>query len=98
MCPNATWNPNPISIFNSSSSPYSTTIVDYSIDVNGSIYVANGSANHIIKYASNGLRVLSFLGAGSYSPYIFQRMTIDANGTVYTSEYRVCIELFEFEH
>lgn len=68
--------------------------MDFSVDVNGSIYVANGSANHIIKYTPNGFGVVSLIGAGSLSPYTFQRMTVDGNGAVYTSEFRVCVKLF----
>lgn len=69
----------------------STTIIDYAVDNNGSIYIANGSANHIIKYAPGNLSLISLMGGGSFSPFTFQRMAIDANGTVYTTESRVCI-------
>ncbi|CAF1050817.1 unnamed protein product [Rotaria sp. Silwood1] len=88
LCPNATWNENYTTLFNSSNSMYNNMIVDYFVDANGSIYIANGSANHVIKYTSRNLSVAFFMGSGSFSPYTFQRMTVDTNGTVYTSEYR----------
>lgn len=91
ICPNATWSPDGITILNASYYyMYSGSIADYFVDVNGSIYVANFSANHIIKYAPGNLTVSMFMGSGSYSPYLYQRMTVDPNGIVYTSEYRVC--------
>ncbi|CAF1368622.1 unnamed protein product [Rotaria sp. Silwood1] len=88
LCPNATWNQNYITLFNSTSYMYYNMIVDYFVDASGSIYVANSSANHIIKYKPGGLDVAFFMGSGSFSSYTFQRMTVDTNGTVYTCEYR----------
>ncbi|CAM4820892.1 unnamed protein product [Rotaria magnacalcarata] len=73
-------------------------IVDYSADKNGSIYVANGSANHIIQYKSDHLTIISFMDAGVFSPYTFQRMTIDTNGTDYTCEYRTSYSSYSYSY
>jgi hypothetical protein len=96
ISPNATWNPNYTTLFNDANYPYYSysIISDYFLDKNGSIYVANNSAKNIIKYTLGSLNVTAIIGGGNLSIHTIQRISVDSNGSVYSSEYRVCIDLF----